>query len=239
MAIPIQNALHDPRLFFRLDPGEPGLLRSARASDSVRRVTQQEQRNIRRLENQARRAGREVLFSRITYRFGIDGSFSSIRAGRTVVVSRERPDRSLTPLTSPDPRETVPPSSATDDTETPQEPGADPGLQRLSDRELRDRKQRLQLEIAGLENSRDPERGTVDISDQALQEIETQLAAVEREETRRSLEEQHQTVAAALAASQALAGGLVGLRLGGTVNIEELYNGLTADHARRGIDVTT
>ena len=76
-------------------------------------------------------------------------------------------------------------------------------------------------------------------SDQALQEIEAQLAAVEREETRRNLESQQQTVNAALAASQSLAGGFTGLRLGGSVNIEDLYNGLTADNARHGIDLTT
>ena len=75
-------------MYYRLDPGEPGLLRNARASESVRKVSQQEQRNLLRLKTQASREGRRVIRSGISYLFGIDGSFSSLRAGKTTVVSK-------------------------------------------------------------------------------------------------------------------------------------------------------
>lgn len=95
MAEPIQARRNDPKLFFKLDPGEPGLLRSARASESVVKVTEQEQRNLNRLRLEAVREGRRVVAADATFEPGIDGSFASIRAGRTVVrtapLEREMP----------------------------------------------------------------------------------------------------------------------------------------------------
>ena len=95
MAEPIQARRNDPKLFFKLDPGEPGLLRSTRASENVVKVTEQEQRNMNRLRLEAVREGRRVVAADATFEPGIDGSFASIRAGRTVVrtalLEREMP----------------------------------------------------------------------------------------------------------------------------------------------------
>ncbi len=79
----------NPVLGYRLDPGEPGMLRRAKASESFIEVSAQERRNINRLKTQAVREGRQVLFARIKYTYGIDGSYSSLRAGETTVVSKK------------------------------------------------------------------------------------------------------------------------------------------------------
>ena len=85
----------DPKLFFRLDPGEPGLLRSARASESAIKVTAQEQRNLNRFISEAVREGRQVIFADMKFRYGIDGQFASIRSGHTAVRSTPRLERPL------------------------------------------------------------------------------------------------------------------------------------------------
>jgi len=36
------NTLNDPMLYYKLDPGEPGLLRKAKASESFLQVSSQE-----------------------------------------------------------------------------------------------------------------------------------------------------------------------------------------------------
>jgi len=82
-------ALNDPRLAFRLDPGEPGVLHAASASQSTLRVAEQENRNIRRLENAAAREGRIVTRSGATFtRTGV-GSFTTTVSGLTRVESVE------------------------------------------------------------------------------------------------------------------------------------------------------
>jgi hypothetical protein len=87
MAERIQLQRSDPRVFFKLDPGEPGTLRSARASETAIRVTAQEQRNLNRLTSEAAREGRRVVFADARFRYGVDGQFASIRSGQTTVRS--------------------------------------------------------------------------------------------------------------------------------------------------------
>lgn len=83
-------AVVNPRLAFRLDPGEPGVLRSASASQSTLRVAEQEGRNTRRLEAAALRAGRVVTRSVRTFTRGDTGSFQGTVAGQTRVESVEQ-----------------------------------------------------------------------------------------------------------------------------------------------------
>ncbi len=83
------QALANPSLGFRLDPGEPGVLRSAPASQSTLRVAEQEGRNTRRLEAAALRAGRVVTRSTRTFTRGDTGSFLGTLAGQTRVESVE------------------------------------------------------------------------------------------------------------------------------------------------------
>lgn len=85
-AIPV---LTDPTLGFRLDPGEPGVLRGAPASRSTLRVAEQEGRNVRRLEAQARREGRVVTRAVTTFTRAPAGSFLGTVAGLTTVESVE------------------------------------------------------------------------------------------------------------------------------------------------------
>ena len=82
----------DPVLRYRLDPLEPGLLRSARASQSTAAVSAHELGNLIEFRREAAQTGRMVVYSSITFKRGIDGSYPSIRAGRTEVVSVPLPE---------------------------------------------------------------------------------------------------------------------------------------------------
>ena len=81
-------SVNDPVLGFRLDPGEPGMLRQARASDAILRVTAQEQRNLSRLKNEAFREGRIPIQAGAVFTRALPGtSVGTVVAGQTTVVS--------------------------------------------------------------------------------------------------------------------------------------------------------
>lgn len=81
-------SINDPVLGFRLDPGEPGMLRRARASDATLRVTAQEQRNLSRLKNEAFREGRIPIQAGAVFTRSLPGTgVGTVVAGQTTVVS--------------------------------------------------------------------------------------------------------------------------------------------------------
>ena len=85
---PINN---NPTLGYRLDPYEPGLIRQAKANQSTAQVVAHEHRNLTRLTRQAVQEGRIIVSKTITYKPVIAGSYMGTAAGRTTVVSLERP----------------------------------------------------------------------------------------------------------------------------------------------------
>ena len=93
---PVEYRLNDPILRYKLDPGEPGLLRSARASESMAAVSAQERGNLNQFKREAFIAGRVIISESITFTRGIDGLFSTIRAGLTEVVSIPAPSSGST-----------------------------------------------------------------------------------------------------------------------------------------------
>jgi hypothetical protein len=83
--------INDPRIGYRLDPGEPGVLRGASASTSTLRVVEQEQRNLNRFRSRAVQEGKTVVFANIKYLRQFRGSFMATVAGETRVVLEDRP----------------------------------------------------------------------------------------------------------------------------------------------------
>lgn len=81
-------SITNPVLGFRLDPGEPGLLRSARASEATLQVTAQELHNLHRLESEALMRGEVILSSGISFGRAFAGKFLTTTDGLTRVVSR-------------------------------------------------------------------------------------------------------------------------------------------------------
>lgn len=81
------NSNNGVRLHYKLDPGEPGMLKSARAETSTLQVTGQETRNLQRLRHDAFSGGKVVILSGITYDRGFEGTMPVVRAGHTRVVS--------------------------------------------------------------------------------------------------------------------------------------------------------
>ncbi|MBI4568360.1 MAG: hypothetical protein HY719_08170 [Planctomycetes bacterium] len=77
------------RLYFRLDPGEPGVLRSSSPADSAAAVRMQETRNLNRLKGEAYREGRVVVDAGITYHRGLEGTTPVVRSAQTHVTSVE------------------------------------------------------------------------------------------------------------------------------------------------------
>jgi len=126
-----------------LDPGEPGLLRSARASESFLRVSAQERRNLHRLESEARLKGRKVIYSRIKYRFGLDGSFPTIRAGETTVVSVKSSENEQKKIVLPE-------EDNKDERNRPENPGD--VVARKDEDDIEDELKMLQIEKERLEN---------------------------------------------------------------------------------------
>jgi len=88
--------INDPVLRYRLDPCEPGLLKSAPASQSVAAVSAHERGNLSQFRREAAVAGRMVVQESITFTRGVDGLFTSLRAGRTEVVSVPLPEDDVT-----------------------------------------------------------------------------------------------------------------------------------------------
>ena len=118
----IEEALNNPQLYYRLDLGEPGLLKSAQASESAMKVTAQERRNLQRFKFDAFMRGEEVIFADIKYLYGIDGSFSSIRAGRTTVVTRKGKSHQIEETPSTADKGAPDQSSPVSELETKQDP---------------------------------------------------------------------------------------------------------------------
>ncbi len=109
-----QFRLNDPLLRYQLDPGEPGLLRDARASDSVAAVSAQERGNLNQFRREAFMAGRMVVYQSISFTPGVEGLFTTLHAGLTEVVS--------VPMPSPESPETIyKPPAADESSPTPVE----------------------------------------------------------------------------------------------------------------------
>lgn len=87
----IGSLISDPRIGYRLDPGEPGVLRGASASTSTLRVVEQEQRNLNRFRSRAVQEGKTVVFANIEYLRQFRGSFMATVGGETRVVLEDRP----------------------------------------------------------------------------------------------------------------------------------------------------
>ena len=81
--------IRNPVMGFRLDPGEPGMLRRARATEATLQVTGQENRNLVRLKSEAIREGRVIIHAGIQYGRGFVGPFLTVTNGLTTVISRE------------------------------------------------------------------------------------------------------------------------------------------------------
>jgi len=101
--------INNPVLRYRLDPCEPGILKSAPASQSVAAVSAHERGNLSQFRREAALAGRMVVQESITFTRGVDGLFTSIRAGRTEVVSVPLPEDDVTQTREIDKPETSQP----------------------------------------------------------------------------------------------------------------------------------
>jgi len=80
---------NQPVLRFRLDPGEPGVLRTSSVSMSTVRVFAQETRNLTRLKAEAAREGRKVIYGDIRLGLRKIGNRVVATSGHTTVVSAE------------------------------------------------------------------------------------------------------------------------------------------------------
>jgi len=78
-------SLSNPRLYYKLDPGEPGLANSAPASMSVLRVASQELANYLAFKRRAEREGGFIIDGGIHLDLRKRGSFLAAVAGRTQV----------------------------------------------------------------------------------------------------------------------------------------------------------
>jgi outer membrane murein-binding lipoprotein Lpp len=93
MSATITQLVSNPRVGYRLDPGEPGLAPPATATNSAYTVVAQESRNRARLASEAMLEGHDVLLVKTDYQVARVGSFDVVVGGHTTVVSRERPDK--------------------------------------------------------------------------------------------------------------------------------------------------
>ncbi len=90
-AMNVQPILVNPTLGYRLDPGEPGVLKTSSARDSTRAVTSQELHNIYRLQSKALMEGRIIVYANIAYAKTFSGSYLATTSGLTTVVSMPGP----------------------------------------------------------------------------------------------------------------------------------------------------
>jgi hypothetical protein len=74
-------------LRYKLDPGEPGLLKSTTPGKSMQAVTNQELGNLRQFTREAAQDDYDVVSSKIEYKTAIVDGKLSIKAGRTTVYS--------------------------------------------------------------------------------------------------------------------------------------------------------
>jgi hypothetical protein len=148
--------ISNPTLGFRLDPGEPGMLRRGKASEATLLVTSQEHRNLVRMKSEAIRDGRVIIHAGIKFGRKFAGSFLTTASGLTTVISRPaRPspfeleaERATAQQTSADraPAFTEP-LEAEADAATQFAPGAG---RVLADHENRLRAELRRLEVPGL-----------------------------------------------------------------------------------------
>lgn len=83
------SPVSSPTLYFRLDPGEPGVLRSSPASESTYLVFAQETRNLTRLTARAAQEGQKVIFADVSLAFSQVGNRVVATSGHTKVVTVE------------------------------------------------------------------------------------------------------------------------------------------------------
>jgi hypothetical protein len=81
-------SINNPTLGFRLDPGEPGMLRSGKATQATLLVTGQEHRNLVHLKSEAIRDGRVIMSANVKFGRAFKGAFLTTTNGLTTVVSR-------------------------------------------------------------------------------------------------------------------------------------------------------
>jgi hypothetical protein len=80
-------------LTYKLDPGEPGVLRSATPGASGAAVVSQEQANVRRLSAEARARGEDVVSVSVSYEADVVDGKLALSAGHTEVASLPREQR--------------------------------------------------------------------------------------------------------------------------------------------------
>ncbi|MHC4605516.1 MAG: hypothetical protein ACYTAF_01100 [Planctomycetota bacterium] len=90
----------EPVFRLKLDPGEPGVVRTTSPDQAASVISAQERRNLQRLTNQARMRGEEVVSSKIEFRRAIVDGKPTVIAGRTTVTSREADRPAPTPTTA-------------------------------------------------------------------------------------------------------------------------------------------
>ena len=89
----ITSLISDPRVAYRLDPGEPGVAQPATASTSVYTVVGQESRNRTRLASEAMLQGKDVLYVGTNYDVERVGSYTVVVGGHTTVITRDHPQQ--------------------------------------------------------------------------------------------------------------------------------------------------
>jgi hypothetical protein len=148
-------SISNPTLGFRLDPGEPGMLRAGKATEATLLVTAQEHRNLARLKSEAMREGRVIIHAGIQFGRAFKGAFLTTTNGLTTVISREpRPtvfESEAARLAAAGPRDPLPPADEAASAEDQAGPPAlDPAAGRAR-RVLADEENRLRAELRGLE----------------------------------------------------------------------------------------
>lgn len=79
----ISKVINNPTLYYKLDPGEPGLALPAKASESVARVAMHEGGNIRRFKKEAMEEGGYVVYTNLHLHLEKRGSFLAATSGRS------------------------------------------------------------------------------------------------------------------------------------------------------------
>jgi len=188
----VNKIVSNPTLLYQLDPGEPGLLKSAKANKSYLQVSAQERRNLNRLESEARMEGRRIIFSDIKYFYGRDGSYSTIRAGETTVVSVTTEKKEVQTLEKPD-------DKVKNTTKEVDEENIEP-VYKEDENDIENDIRDLELEKSRIENKL-KETGKEENKTKAyreLNELQEEIDKLKQEKIRLNLEEQQETVNSAL-----------------------------------------
>ncbi|MEW5768254.1 MAG: hypothetical protein AB1797_11665 [bacterium] len=88
----IESNLANPTLYYRLDPGEPGLGLPAKANMSILRVASHELGNIARFKREAAREGGTVVYSGIHLDINKEGAYFAATSGKSearIIYKRE------------------------------------------------------------------------------------------------------------------------------------------------------